>query len=350
MKKLISAVLVPILFLSAFTACGSSARSSPTAADAGSTASAAGSSSEQGPDYPTKTITVICPFGPGGGNDTVARIVSAHAKEFFGVNMIVQNESGGNTMPGSAAVAKAKPDGYTVLINNNVNITAATHVYKANFDVKDLKPVATPGNSSNIFCAGPASPAKTFDGFIKYCQENPGKVTVSCGGALNGDGLALYTMMKVLNIDFTVIPYSSGSEQISALLGGHVNYSCIGGSNITGYMHDSSSGMIPLADVALDSKSPYGVPTLSELGHPDATVATCRTFYVPAATPDSIVKILESDFEKMFNDPDVQKKFDSIAEPCTHFSIDSAALYQQQLKDYDAFGDLIKELNLANKV
>lgn len=301
-------------------------------------------------DYPSSPITIICPFGAGGGNDTVARVVSAYAEKYFGVSMVVDNQSGGNTMPGSAVVAQADPDGYTILINNNVNITAATHVYEATFGVEDLIPVATPGNSSNVLVGGPSSPAKTFDEFVAYCKDHPGEVLVSCGGYLNGDGLAVFKMMEALGIEVTVIPYSSGSEQIAAVMGGHVNYACIGGSNIISYLKDETSDMFALCDVALYENSPYGIPTIAELGYPEAVVSTARTFYVPAGTPDEVIEKLDACFAELFKDPEVQEKFEAIGEPCTSAIVDSKALMEEQLANYESFGIMIEEMDLASQI
>ncbi|RGZ01202.1 tripartite tricarboxylate transporter substrate binding protein [Clostridium sp. AM58-1XD] len=300
-------------------------------------------------DFPKKPVTVVVPYGAGGGNDTVARMLASVSDQYLGQKLVVENQGGGNTIPGSASVAKADPDGYTILLNNNTSITAVTQVYEAGFDPReDLIPFATPGTYSNVICAGPAAPAKTAEEFIAYCKEHPGEVTISCAGYADATGLTVFRMMDAMGIECQVIPFTSGSEQISNLLGGHVMYSSVAGGNVV--KHAQEGTVVPIIETCGIEDNSYKVPTLADLGYEEALTPICRMFYAPKGTPDEVLDILAAAFEKMFQDEEMQKMFGEIYEPLDHSSVDRKQLTEDHLNDYEDFGTIITELDLKSKV
>lgn len=299
--------------------------------------------------YPEKPITVIVPYGAGGGNDTVARMLASVSDKYLGQKLVIENQGGGNTIPGSSAAVKAEADGYTILLNNNTSITAVTQVYDADFDPQtDLIPFATPGTYSNVICAGPAAPAKTAEEFVEYCKVHPGEVTISCAGYADATGLTVFRMMEAMGIECQVVPFTSGSEQISNLLGGHVMYSSVAGGNVV--KHAQEGSVTPIIETCGVENNSYKIPTLADLGYESALTPICRMFYAPKDTPEEVLDILDEAFDKMFQDEEMKKMFGEIYEPLDNYSVDRAQLKENHLKDYEAFGKIIEELDLKSKV
>ncbi|MEZ5738095.1 MAG: tripartite tricarboxylate transporter substrate binding protein [Burkholderiaceae bacterium] len=179
-------------------------------------------------DYPTKTITMICPYSAGGGGDTATRMIAKLAGDLMGVNINVENKTGGGATIGINAAARAEPDGYTLTFISTSPITIRPHMTKAPYDpIKDLTYVGQFVASNQPLVVKADSPFQTLADLLAYGRDNPGKLRWSTSVQRGGPHLAVEAMFNQENIKATYIPFKGGSKTLAALLGGTIDMAMI---------------------------------------------------------------------------------------------------------------------------
>ncbi len=301
--------------------------------------------------FPEKPITVVVPFKPGGGNDIVARNIAAVGEKYFGVPVIVENRPGGQALNGAAVVAQAKPDGYTLLINNCAVYTAAPHMFKVPYDpMKAFVPILRLGNTPQVLIASAHSPAQDFEAFVKYVKENPGKVTIGCAGLGDISGLQIAEAFNKMKLNVKLVPLDGAAETVANVLGGHIMY---GNVSDLGAMRLLEAGKLKVFFEFGGEPGKYlralGVRTLDELGYPGTSIPYYRLFVAPAGTPPEVVEILRQGFLKMAGDPEVLQRFDAMKTPHEGFSIDGGQIQKQLEEEYKMFGQTVRRLGLDQK-
>jgi tripartite-type tricarboxylate transporter receptor subunit TctC len=258
-------------------------------------------------DYPTRAVHIIVGYPAGGSTDIVARIIGNWLSVKLGQQFIVENRPGAGNNIGTEAVAKAAPDGYTMLLVNPANTINASLYKKLNFNfLKDIDPVANVIEVPNVMEVNPDVPAKTVAEFIAYAKANPDKVNVASSG--NGTSIhlsgELFKMMTGLKL--THVPYKGSAPMLTDLLGGQVQVTF---DNLPSSIAHIRAGKLRPLGVSTSKRSPElpDVPTIAETV-PGYEASAFFGFGVPHGTPKEIVDVLNKQINLALKDPDMQAK------------------------------------------
>ncbi len=265
--------------------CGSS--QSATAADA----------------YPSRRITFVVPYPPGGATDVLARLMANKLQESWKQTVVVENKSGGGGVVGNDNVAKAQPDGYTVLVAITQIIQAPSLVPKLPYDVfKDLAPVTQIALSTIVLVVPEQQPFKSVKELVDYAKANPGKPYGTFGNATTSH---LYgeLLKKVANIDMTHIPYRGSAPLTNDLLANTVNAGFV---DLTTANAQIKAGKLRALAVGGEQrrKAMPDVPTMGELGYPGFEIEGWLGVFVPAGTPKEIVTKLSDELARIIASPE----------------------------------------------
>ena len=259
--------------------------------------------------YPSKPVTIIVPFSAGGTTDILARIVGVKLGETLGETVIIDNRPGAGGNIGAAMVAKAKPDGYTLLMG-----TVGTHAInqtlypKLNFDpIKDFAPLTRVANLPNLLVVHPSVPAKNVQELIAYAKANPGKLNFGSSGNGSSIHLSGELFKNMTGIDMQHVPYKGSAPAVTDLLGGQI--SMMFDNMPSAIQHEKSGKLRPLA-VTTAKRSPAlpNVPTIAESGVKGYEATSWFGLLAPAGTPPAIINRLNADLVKILAMPDVKKQ------------------------------------------
>lgn len=244
-------------------------------------------------DYPTKPIRLVVPFGAGGTTDVFGRLVAKVLSERLATPVVVENKAGAGGNIGSDFVAKAPPDGYTLLLGATGHLIIGPSLYK-NFPfdpVRDLAPVTIVGTSMNVFVVHPSVPAKTVQEFAAYAKANPGKLSFASGGVGGVNHLAAEMFKLAAGIDMKHVPYRGSAAAYSDLLSGRVDAMF---DNLPTALPHITSGKLRALGLTGATRSPSlpGVPTIAEQGYPGFEATTWWGLFAPAGTPGAVIEKL----------------------------------------------------------
>jgi len=257
-------------------------------------------------DYPNKTVRIVVPFPPGGATDVVTRIVAQKLTDQFGRQVVAENRGGAGGIVGSEVVAKAAPDGYTLVMG-----TTGTHAINASLysklaydPVRDFAAVTRTALLANMIVAHPSVPAKNVRELIALAKKKPGQITyASSGSALYLSG-ALFTSMA--GIELVHVPYKGGGQAMPALLGGEVALSF---ATIVSSLPHVKTGKLRALGVTSVKRTPAApeFPTVAESGLPGYEAVAWYGVLAPAATPREIVVRLNGEIVRALKLPEVQQ-------------------------------------------
>ena len=257
--------------------------------------------------YPTRPVRLLIPFAPGGGTDTLARIITPRLTETLGQQWVVDNRGGAGGNLAAEIVAKAAPDGHTVFMGFNTVLTVNPGLYKLPFSMeKDLQPVTLLSTAQYILVIHPSVPAGTLQDFVAYAKQKPGALNYSSGGVGTPLHLSDELLSKRAGIQMVHIPYKGGGPAAAALLAGEVQV--LFGSVASSMPHVKSGRLKALATTGIKrSKVAPELPTIAESGFPGFDVGSWYALLVPAKTPVSIVNRIRDAAIKAVALPDVQQ-------------------------------------------
>lgn len=258
--------------------------------------------------YPSKPITMIVPFPPGGPTDLVARVLAQTMGAQMGQQIIVDNRGGANGNIGSAAAAKAAPDGYTVLYNTS-SITLSPALYKKlSYDVqRDLAPVGLAATVPLALVVNTAVPANSLKEFIAYAKANPGKLSYGSAGNGNITHLGAFQFLQANGIDAVHVPYKGSAPADADLVGGQIQFMTDTVNSVAGFVRENRLKLLAVTTLKRTSLFP-DAPTMAEAGMPGFDVSAWQGLMVPAGTPEPIIKRLNVEMAKALKDPEVLKK------------------------------------------
>jgi tripartite-type tricarboxylate transporter receptor subunit TctC len=264
------------------------------------------STSVHAAEYPTRTIKMIIPFAPGGGSDTLGRVLAEKMGNELGVSVIVENKPGASSIIGTDAVAKATPDGYTLLLTNSA-ITSNPTFFKLPFDTQSLNAITKVANAPQLLVANPSAPFKNLKELLAYAKANPGKVTIGTAGAGQISHLAAELLEKSSGTEMTMVHYKGSGGALADLLGGQINMSF---GTAPGLMQFIRSGkVIPIAVSSGQRMSALpNVPSLAEV-LPGYDINNWFGIFAPPQTPKSIVDRIYQALNKALASPELSKKF-----------------------------------------
>jgi tripartite-type tricarboxylate transporter receptor subunit TctC len=255
--------------------------------------------------YPSKAIRIIVPQSAGGSSDLVARPLAAQLTQSLGQSVVVENRPGAGSVIGTDLVAKAAPDGYTLLVVA-ASVTMSPSLYKLPFDpVRDLAPISQLTSLPNILVVHPSLPVKSVKELISFVKARPGQLNFGSSGIATGTHLSMELLMHMTGMKMVHIPYKGGSLNVNALIGGEtqVNFSTIS----TALQHVKTGRLRALAvSTAKRAAAAPEVPTIAEAGVKGYDYSSWIGLLAPAKTPAAIIARLNADANKAVHTPEVK--------------------------------------------
>ncbi len=298
----------------------------------------------QAGDYPSKPLTYIVCFNPGGESDLTARIQEKALEKYYGHDVIITYKIGGGGAIGWSELVRSKPDGYTIAGDNLPHIILQPLMRKnAGYNTLDLKQIYIFESTPDILVVHKDSQFKTLQDFIKYAKEHPGVVTVGGSGSNTANHLGTILLEKAAGIKLTYIPFSGSGTAVPALLGKHVTALMTYSTMAVRY----KDKFRPLA-IASEKRMEVlpDVPTFKELGY-NVVEGAYRGVAAPPGTPDHIVNYLADVFDKVMHDPEVIKKMNENGFKIEYMKpAEATAFVKQKMKQYKA---LLEEMGLIKK-
>jgi tripartite-type tricarboxylate transporter receptor subunit TctC len=257
--------------------------------------------------YPSKTLTLIVPYSTGTTGDTLARLLGAKLSERWGVAHLVDNKAGAAGVIGSEALAKAPPDGHTLMFTATSHSTVPAVRSKLPFDpIKSFAPVLLLGTSAMAVVVSTKLEAQTFKEFIALAKSKPGKLDYSTPGGGGVQHLAMELLMQETGTQLLHVPYKGSSGALTDVVGGHVQAS-VSSLQTAGQL--VQVGKLKMLAVMGEERSPAfpQVPTLKELGHPSLVVDTWYGVLAPAGTPPEVVAKINAELNALLKLPEVRE-------------------------------------------
>ena len=259
-------------------------------------------------NYPQKPIRLVLPFAPGGGTDFLARTLSERLAEALGASIIVDNRTGAGGTIGTALVAKAPPDGYTLLFTS-ASYTFNPGLYKdLPFDpVRDFKPVTMFAKEANLLAVHPSLPVSTVKDFVALARKRPGEITYGSGGIGSNIHLSTELLLHMAGIRLTHVPYKGGGPATTAVMTGEVQVMLPG---IQPALPLVKAGRLRAIAVTTKQRSPAlpELPSIDEAGVRGYDKAAWYGLLAPAAVPDAVIARLHQAAVKVLRNPEVEKR------------------------------------------
>lgn len=259
--------------------------------------------------YPDHSIRLLIGFPPGGPTDIAARILAHRLEQALGQSVVVENKPGAGSNIASELVAKAKPDGYTLLLGTIANATNMSLYKNLGYDTeRDFVAITQTMSSPSVLVVNPALPINNVSELISYAQANPGKISYASSGAGGSPHLAGELLKLRTGIDILHVPYKGAAPAMNDVIGGIVS---IGFKTASGALPSIEAGKLRAIAVADSVRLPQlpNVPTMAEAGLPDFEVNSWNGLYAPAGTPATIVNHLATAAIKILKTEDVKKQF-----------------------------------------
>jgi len=279
--------------------------------------------------YPQRPITMIVPFPPGGMTDTVARPIADALSKELGQPVVVENKAGAGGAIGAGEAARAKPDGYTIMLMlSSISILPEADKIlgrKAAYDTTDFKAIARITADPTVLVVPAKAPWKTVDEFVEAARKAPGDLNYGSSGIYGSMHVPMAMLEKNADIEMTHIPYTGAGPAVAALLGGQVDAISTGPSSIL--QHIKAGTVRPLAhwgDKPLQSLP--DVPSLKDSGY-DVKFVQWSGIFVQKDAPDEVVQRLREAARKVANDPDVQAKVEATGSPIEYLDADEFQEY-----------------------
>ncbi len=282
--------------------------------------------SAQAQTYPAKPVRMVVPFAAGAGsNDIMARLIAQKLSDSFNQQFVVDNRPGASGIIGCDIVAKAQPDGYTVLMMSLTFTVLPSLFSKLPFDpVKDLTPVTMVASAPLMLVVNPSLPVKSVQEFIAYAKANPGKLNFGSGGAGATPHLAGEMLKSMAGLQVTHIPYKGGAPALADLIGGQIQFML---ENIPGTLPFAKSGKLRALAVTDLKRSPLlpDLPTLDESGLKGFQIVGWNGLFVPAGTSRAIIDALHAAVARALALPEVKERLlvlgaDGVGDTPQHFT------------------------------
>jgi len=265
--------------------------------------------------YPERPITIVVPYAPGGAADALARFVAQKMGTKLGTSVIVENKPGASGTIGAGFVAKAQPDGYTVLYDTTP-YSINPHLFPTMpFAADALKPLSLVSLIPNVLIVKADSPIKDVSQLVAKAKAEPGKINFASGGSGTVQRLASELFRQRLGLDMVHVPYKSGGPAITDVMGGQVDFMF---STVTASSPHIVSGKLRGLVISSPRRSPKlpDVPTVAETVIPGYEVYEWHGMFVPAGTPEAVANKLQTAVVEVLNDEEVKKRLNELgAEP-----------------------------------
>ncbi|ASM74998.1 Bug family tripartite tricarboxylate transporter substrate binding protein [Pseudosulfitobacter pseudonitzschiae] len=272
-----------------------------------------GASTVVAQDFPTKPVTWIVPYSPGGITDTRARLIAAEFGKALGQTVIVENKPGAGGTLGVEYVARSDPDGYTIIYGSLGTQAAAPSLYadlRYN-SLEDFVPVHMMGSSPNTLIAYKDMPYNTPAELVDYAKAHPGEVTVGLAGIGTGTHLASELFANAARIEVLHVPYKGSAPMLNDLIAGRLDIAFDYPVSTLGHVQSGAVKVLGVTSAERLALFP-DAPTMAEAGFPDAETGSWSGIFAPAGTPPERVEILADAFAAAMESPEVKDAFDKV--------------------------------------
>jgi tripartite-type tricarboxylate transporter receptor subunit TctC len=294
--------------------------------------------------FPTKVITMIVPFTAGGPTDTVARLVAAPMSKVLGQQVIIENVGGAGGTIAAGRVAKATPDGYTILIHHIGMSTAPSLYRKLPYKpLEDFEPIGLINEVPMTLVARRDFPPKELKELITYVKANKDKVTYANAGIGAASHLCGMLFMTTIETDITTVPYKGTADVIKDLLGGQVDFSCDQTTNTTSQIKADKIKVYGVTTKTRLSSLP-NIPTMDEAGLKGFEVSVWHGLYAPKGTPKPVIESLTKALQNALKDATVKKRFADLGtEPIAEQRATPEALRAHLKAEIERWSPIIKK-------
>lgn len=295
-------------------------------------------------DYPTKNIRVVVGFAAGGATDLIARLVGQKLSERLGKTVVVENRGGASGAIASREVSKAAPDGYTLLTMTSSLAISETASKSKGFSVEELRPVAIVAISPYAIAVHPSNPAKTLAEFVANGKEK--SFTYGSPGVGSGPHIgAEYFFREVAKVKAVHVPFANARAEV-ALQGGHIDALVISLPAVTQAINDKLVRGLAVASEARNPATPQ-MATLGEGGFPNIHLGSWNGFFVPAKTPDAVVKKLNEEINQIMQSPEVQEKLKALGFDVMIMPLPEATAYFKN--EVETWGKMVKAIGFTSE-
>lgn len=284
--------------------------------------------------YPSKPIKFVVPFAAGSATDTLARVLGQSVSAQLGQAVVVENVPGANGQIAASQVARAAPDGYTVLVtSNSTHASNQSLVKKLSYDhVKDFEPITRLGSITLALVVNPQVPAKTTQELLAYAKANPGKLTFGAGST--SSRIAVEMLKTMAGVDMVYVPYKSNPQAVSDLLGGQIDLMF---ADISTTLPSARAGKLKALGVSSAERSPLApdLPTMREAGIAGYELTAWFAAFAPAKRPKDIIDTLNKAMVKAMGDKAVADSLVAAGiEPSSSSPAELAAFVQSETKKW----------------
>ena len=294
--------------------------------------------------YPDKPITLVVPWAPGGSTDIIARAIGQQLTVSMGQQVLVENRAGASGNLGAGLVAKAKPDGYTVLIDTMTTLAVNPALmpsmpFKAS---EDFTPIALVANVVNTMVVNPSVPAKTVREFIAYAKANPTKLAYASAGNGSTNHLAAEMFKRAAGIEMLHVPYKGGAPAVADTAGNQTQVLFSAGTQTLPHVKAGRLNLLAVTEPQRSVLLP-DVPTVAET-LPGFSMSVWYAAYGPAGMPRALVERLNTEINKALAMPEVKARLDSIGVDVVQSTPEQLA--SALAKDSERYAKMIKDLNI----
>jgi len=295
---------------------------------------ATSAAAQESPDrFPSRFVTVVAPFPPGGPSDTTARLLAGPMSKALGQQIVIENVSGAGGTIGSSRVAKAPPDGYQLVISGSGTHAAVEYLYKTPpYRAADFDGVGLINDSPIVLVAKRDTPADTLQEFIAYLRANEKKVTEADAGVGSISNLGCSVFHSLVDVHPTVVSYRGTPQATQDVVAGNVDFGC---NQIVNIVPHVQSGALKAYAVTSEARSPMlpSVPTSAEAGLPAFKLSVWFGLSAPKGTPKPIIDKLNAALGAALEDPDTVKRFADLGYTVVPPKQRAAAHFDQFVKD-----------------
>jgi tripartite-type tricarboxylate transporter receptor subunit TctC len=294
--------------------------------------------------FPSKPITTVVGFEPGGGTDTTARIVGPALGELLGQQVVVENRAGAGGNIAVDYVAKAAPDGYTIVLANVGALAVNPHILKTPYDpLRDLTPISMAAVFANVLVVQPELPAKSVADYVKLAREKPGTLTYASSGIGGAGHLAGELLRMMAKIDIVHVPYKGGGPAMQGFLGHQVD--SFFATPISSISQIKSGKARPIATTGSKRAALMpDVPTVAESGYAGYEALNWYGYLGPARMPKEVVARLNRDIAKALANPQVVAAMQKTGVEPQSSSPEEFARYIE--REYNTWGKVVKEAGI----
>ena len=295
--------------------------------------------------YPNKPIRMVVPFAAGGGTDAVGRVLAPRLSELLGQQLVIDNRAGANGAIGTAEVKRAAADGYTVLLGAAGTMVVAPNLdAKLPFDTeKDFVPIALAATSPFVVAVGASVPVNNIAQLIALAKAQPGKINYGSSGTGGAPHLAGELFKRMAGVDLTHVPYRGLAPAMTDLLGGQIQLLFV---DVSIAMPQVKAGKIKALAITSAQRSPVApeLPTVAEAGVAGYAAGTWYGVFVPAGTPEPVVRRLTSDTTRALELTEVRERLIALGAEAAPLSGESFRIYVRQ--ELAKWGQLVRDANI----